>query len=86
MIGLFCFVLAALTSPFKSKLRLEAENAGMKKRRGQQQLEPTEIQRFGSSDDAVMVAFDDHHAVPCCAFAIIRTGLSQACGSVRSAP
>src|SRR5712672_1586752 len=26
MIGLFCFVLAALASPFKSKLRLEAEN------------------------------------------------------------
>jgi hypothetical protein len=27
MIGLFCFVLAVLGSPFKSKLRLEAENA-----------------------------------------------------------
>src|ERR1700688_2270073 len=27
MIRLFCFVLAALASPFKSKLRLEAENA-----------------------------------------------------------
>src|ERR1700761_3807252 len=27
MIGLFRFVLAALASPFKSKLRLEAENA-----------------------------------------------------------
>src|SRR5260370_27022562 len=27
MIGLFCFVLAVLTSPFRSKLRLEAENA-----------------------------------------------------------
>ena len=27
MIGLFCFVLAGLASPFKSKLRLEAENA-----------------------------------------------------------
>jgi hypothetical protein len=26
MIGLLCFVLAVLTSPFKSKLRLEAEN------------------------------------------------------------
>ena len=26
MIGLLCFVLAALASPFKSKLRLEAEN------------------------------------------------------------
>ena len=27
MIGLLCFVLAVLSSPFKSKLRLEAENA-----------------------------------------------------------
>src|SRR6202140_1415464 len=27
MIGLFCFVLAVLASPFKSKLRLEAENS-----------------------------------------------------------
>ena len=27
MIGQFCFVLAVLASPFKSKLRLEAENA-----------------------------------------------------------
>jgi hypothetical protein len=27
MIGLFCFALAVLWSPFKSKLRLEAENA-----------------------------------------------------------
>jgi hypothetical protein len=26
-IGLFCFVLAVLASPFKSKLRLQAENA-----------------------------------------------------------
>jgi hypothetical protein len=27
MIGLFCFVLAVIGSPFKSKLLLEAENA-----------------------------------------------------------
>jgi hypothetical protein len=27
MIGLLCFVLAALASPFKSKMRLEAETA-----------------------------------------------------------
>src|SRR5260370_31906097 len=27
MMGLFCFVLAVLASPFKSKVRLEAENA-----------------------------------------------------------
>jgi hypothetical protein len=27
MIGLFCFALAVLASPFRLKLRLEAENA-----------------------------------------------------------
>src|ERR1700748_2813252 len=27
MIGLFCFALAVLASPFRSKVRLEAENA-----------------------------------------------------------
>jgi hypothetical protein len=31
MIGLFCFVLAVLASPFKSKVRLEAENAVLTK-------------------------------------------------------
>src|ERR1700710_2363808 len=30
MIRLFCFVLAVLASPFKSKVRLEAENAGLR--------------------------------------------------------
>ncbi|MGX9429931.1 MULTISPECIES: hypothetical protein [Bradyrhizobium] len=30
MIGLFCFALAVLGSPFKSKLRLEAENATLR--------------------------------------------------------
>jgi hypothetical protein len=30
MIGLFYFALAALASPFKSKLRLEAENAELR--------------------------------------------------------
>jgi hypothetical protein len=30
MIGLLCFVLAALASPFKSKSRLEAENAALR--------------------------------------------------------
>jgi hypothetical protein len=32
MIGLLCFVLAVLASPFKSKLRLEAENAVLQSR------------------------------------------------------
>src|SRR4030081_1612456 len=30
MIGLLCFVLAALASPFKTKFRLEAENAALR--------------------------------------------------------
>src|SRR6185295_6002497 len=30
MIGLLCFVMAALASPFKSKIRLEAENAALR--------------------------------------------------------
>jgi hypothetical protein len=30
MIGLLCFLLAVLTSPFKSRLRLEAENAALR--------------------------------------------------------
>jgi hypothetical protein len=30
MVGLLCFVLAVLTSPFKSTLRLEAENAALR--------------------------------------------------------
>jgi len=30
MIGLLCFGLAVLASPFKSKLRLEAENAALR--------------------------------------------------------
>lgn len=30
MIGLLCFVLAVLASPFKSEIRLEAENAALR--------------------------------------------------------
>ena len=30
MIGLFCLLLALLTAPFKSKSRLEAENAALR--------------------------------------------------------
>ena len=30
MIGLLCFVVAVLASPFKSKIRLEAENASLR--------------------------------------------------------
>jgi hypothetical protein len=32
LVALICFVLATLISPFKSKLRLEAENAGVQKK------------------------------------------------------
>src|SRR5450759_163415 len=31
MFGLFCYVLAVLASPFKSKSRLEAENAALRR-------------------------------------------------------
>jgi hypothetical protein len=31
MFGLFCFVLTVLASPFKSKSRLEAENAALRR-------------------------------------------------------
>jgi hypothetical protein len=34
MIGLLCFVLTVLASPFKSKLRLEAENAVLRHQSG----------------------------------------------------
>jgi hypothetical protein len=30
MIGLLCFILAVLASPFESKIRLEAENAALR--------------------------------------------------------
>ena len=30
MIGLLCFVVVVLASPFKSKIRLEAENAALR--------------------------------------------------------
>jgi hypothetical protein len=52
MIGLFCFVLAVLASPFKSKLRLEAENAVLRhqlivlKRRLQGRVRLTNHDRF----------------------------------------
>jgi hypothetical protein len=38
MFGLFCFVLAVLASPFKSKSRLEAENAAL----------PTSVDHFAA--------------------------------------
>src|SRR6202051_4409888 len=34
MIGLLCFVVAVLASPFKSKIRLEAENAALRHQLG----------------------------------------------------
>ena len=52
MIGLFCFALAVLGSPFKSKLRLEAENAVLRhqlivlKRRLHGRVRPTDQDRW----------------------------------------
>src|SRR3979411_826485 len=52
MIGLFCFVLAVLASQFKSKSRLEAENAVLRhqlivlRRRGRWRAQPTNNDRW----------------------------------------
>jgi transposase InsO family protein len=52
MIGLFCFVLAVLASPFKSKRRLEAENAVLRhqlivlRRRVRGRAQPTNNDRW----------------------------------------
>src|ERR1700732_2921629 len=52
MIGLLCFVLAVLASPFKSKLRLEAENAVLRhhlivlQRRVRGRAQPTNNDRW----------------------------------------
>jgi hypothetical protein len=52
MIGLFCFVLAVLASPFKSKSRLEAENAVLRhqlivlRRRVKGRIHPTDSDRW----------------------------------------
>src|ERR1700746_3454305 len=52
MIGLLCFVVAVLASPFKSKLRLEAENAVLRhqlillRRRRHGRIRPTNHDRW----------------------------------------
>ena len=52
MIGLFCFVLAVLASPFKSKGRLVAENAVLRhqlivlRRRVRGRVQPTDSDRW----------------------------------------
>src|SRR5260370_2250099 len=52
MIALICFVLAVLASPFKSKLRLEAENAVLRhqlivlRRRVRGRAQPTHNDRW----------------------------------------
>jgi hypothetical protein len=54
MFGLFCFLLAVLTSPFKSKSRLEAESAALRHqlivlRRKARLWYQSFVQRFWSS-------------------------------------
>jgi hypothetical protein len=53
MFGLFCFVLAVLASSFKSKSRLEAENAALEQveanGRGNEQIHSGNVWRFSSS-------------------------------------
>src|SRR6202165_5846053 len=51
MIGLLCFVLAVLASPFKSKLRLEAENAVLR-----HQLNVVRLGCMGASGSRTMSA------------------------------
>jgi hypothetical protein len=52
MIGLLCFALAVLASPFKSKIRLEAENAVLRhqqvvlRRRVRGRVQPTDSDRW----------------------------------------
>ena len=64
MFALFCFVLAVLTSPFKSKNRLDAENAALRHqlivlRRKVQGPGPTDEQRSLVFDPALsMVSID----------------------------
>jgi len=51
MIGLLCFFLAVLASPFKSKLRLEAENAVLR-----HQLNVLRRKLHGPSGSRTMIA------------------------------
>ena len=59
MIGLFCFVLAVLASSFKSKLRLEAENAVLRhqlivlRRRVRGRTQPKTLSCQGQRDTSV---------------------------------
>ena len=70
MIGLLCFVLAVLASPFKSKSRLEAENAVLRhplivlrrRLRVALSLPPTIA---GSSSDVSMVSIDPDGRYDC---------------------
>ena len=64
MVALICFVLAVLASPFKSKIRLKAENAALRhqlivlgrKVRGRAQLSNND--RWFFVQDVSMVSFD----------------------------
>jgi hypothetical protein len=70
MFGLFCFVLTILASPFKSKSRLEAENAVLRhqlivlRRKVQGQVRLTNNDRWDPTISMVLVDFADTHDRP----------------------
>jgi hypothetical protein len=65
MIGLLCFALAALDSPFKSKLRLEAENAVLRDKRDHENpFLDFCISARQVYSDAVLTSAEVSHAVP----------------------
>src|ERR1700682_993832 len=66
MIGLLCFVLAVLASPFKSKLRLEAENAVLRhhdRRRGGIHVDVDDL-ALAVRGPRLVVVLDSHVAGP----------------------
>jgi hypothetical protein len=71
MIGLIWFVLAVLTSPFKSKSRLEAENAVLRHQlivlrcRVRSRAQPTNNDRWFLVPDVSMVSIDPEGRYNC---------------------
>jgi hypothetical protein len=71
MIALICFVLAVLASPFKSKSRLEAENAVLRhqlivlRRKVRGRAQPTNNDRLVPRPDVSMVSIDPDGRYDC---------------------